>query len=248
MEISIDSLKLSPTTQVIEHDVQAYNVKRIKYIKDNFGPLRSKSKSITFALQYQGTANTLVNNSGFALEEAKAIVANYKDLYKESEEYTTERIAQAAEDGYVQVAFGLRIRTPVLAKSILGNSKTPNLATAEARTVGNALSQSYCMLTNRALNEFMERVYASEYKHDIMPVNIVHDAIYLMIRDNIHVVKWVNDNLMDCMSWQELDEIKHDKVKLSAELGLFYPDWSNEITLPNNINRKQIKEIVLKSK
>lgn len=29
---------------------------------------------------------------------------------------------------------------------------------------------------------------------------------------------------------------------------LFYPDWSNEITLPNNINRKQIKEIVLKSK
>ena len=103
------------------------------------------------------------------------------------------------------------------------------------------------MLTCRALNEFMERVYASEYKHDIMPVNIVHDAIYLMIRDNIHVVKWVNDNLMECMSWQELDEIKHDKVKLSAELDL-YPDWSNEITLPNCINRKQIKEIVLKSK
>lgn len=248
MEISIDSLKLSPTTLVIEHDVQAYNVKRIKYIKDNYGPLRSKSKGVSFALQYGGTENTLVNNSGFALEEAKAIVANYKDLYKESEEYTTERIAQAAEDGYVQVAFGLRTRTPVLAKSILGNSKTPNLATAEARTVGNALSQSYCMLTCRALNEFMKRVYASEYKHDIMPVNIVHDALYLMIRDNIHVVKWVNDNLIDCMSWQELNEIKHDKVKLSAELGLFYPDWSNEITLKNNINRKQIKEIVLKSK
>lgn len=248
MEISIDSLKLSPTTQVIEHDVQAYNVKRIKYIKDNYGPLRSKSKSVSFALQYGGTANTLVNNSGFALEEAKAIVSNYKDLYKESEEYTTERIAQATKDGYVQVAFGLRIRTPVLAKSILGNSKTPNLATAEARTVGNALSQSYGMLTCRALNEFMKRVYASEYKHDIMPVNIVHDALYFIIRDNIHVVKWVNDNLMDCMSWQELNEIKHDKVKLSAELGLFYPDWSNEITLPNNINRKQIKEIVLKSK
>lgn len=242
-------LKLSPTTQVIEHDVQAYNVKRIKYIKDNYGPLRSKSKSVTFALQYRGTENTLVNNSGFALEEAKAIVANYKDLYKESEEYTTERIAQATKDGYVQVAFGLRIRTPVLAKSILGNSKTPNLAVAESRSVGNAVSgQSFCMLTCRALNEFMERVYASEYKHDIMPVNIVHDALYFMIRDNIHVVKWVNDNLIDCMSWQELDEIKHDKVKLSAELGLFYPDWSNEITLKNNINRKQIKEIVLKSK
>ena len=177
-----------------------------------------------------------------------SIVSNYKDLYKESEEYTAGRIAQATKDGYVQIAFGLRLRTPVLAKSILGNSKTPYLATAEARTVGNALSQSYGMLTCRALNEFMGRVYASEYSHDIVPTNLVHDAIYLMIRNNIHVVKWVNDNLMDCMSWQELDEIKHDKVKLSAELGLFYPDWSNEITLPNNINGKQIKEIVLKSK
>lgn len=236
--------KLSPTTIVIEHDVQAYNVKRIKYIKDNYGPLRSKSKSITFALQYSGTANTLVNNSGFEMEEAIAIVNNYKDLYKESEEYTNGRIAQATKDGHVQIAFGLRLRTPVLAKSILGNNKTPYLATAEARTVGNALSQSYGMLTCRALNEFMERVYASEYKHDIMPVNIVHDATYLMIRDNIHVVKWVNDNLIDCMSWQELDEIKHDKVKLPAELEVYYNGWHQPIVLPNRASRRQIKDVV----
>ena len=67
-------LKLSSTSLITEHDVQAYNVKRIKYIKDNFDPLRSKSKNVTFALQYRGTANTLVNNSGFAPEEAKEIV------------------------------------------------------------------------------------------------------------------------------------------------------------------------------
>ena len=167
-------LKLSPTTLVIEHDVQAYNVKRIKYIKDNYDPLRSKSKPVSFALQYSGTANTLVNNSGFNPEEAKAIVSNYKDLYKESEEYTTRRIAQAEQQGYLDVAFGLRIRTPVLAKSILGNSKTPYLATAEARTIGNALCQSYGLLTNRALNEFMERVWNSEYAMDIYPVATIH--------------------------------------------------------------------------
>ena len=190
-----------------------------------------------------------MNNCGFTEDEAKNIETNYHEMYKVSDDWVADKIKLAEQQGYLDSAFGLRIRTPVIAKSVLGNSKTPNQALAEARSVGNAVSgQSYCMLTCRALNEFMERVYASEYKYDIMPVNVVHDAIYLMIRDNIHVVKWVNDNLMDCMSWQELDEIKHDKVKLSAELGLFYPDWSNEITLPNKCNRKQIKEIVLKSK
>ena len=244
MEISIDSIESISLVTANE-----YNVAQINSIKDKEGALRQMSKAPTFALTYQGTYKTLMNNCGFTEDEAKNIETNYHKMYKVSDDWVANKIKLAEQQGYLDSAFGLRIRTPVIAKSVLGNSKTPNLALAESRSVGNAVSgQSYCMLTCRALNEFMERVYASEYKHDIMPVNIVHDAIYLMIRDNIHVVKWVNDNLMDCMSWQELNEIKHDKVKLSAELGLFYPDWSNEITLPNNINRKQIKEIVLKSK
>ena len=244
MEISIDSIESISLVTVNE-----YNVAQINSIKNKEGALRQMSKAPTFALTYQGTYKTLMNNCGFTEDEAKNIETNYHKMYKVSDDWVANKIKLAEQQGYLDSAFGLRIRTPVIAKSVLGNSKTPNLALAESRSVGNAVSgQSYCMLTCRALNEFMERVYASEYKHDIMPVNIVHDAIYLMIRDNIHVVKWVNDNLMDCMSWQELNEIKHDKVKLSAELGLFYPDWSNEITLPNNINRKQIKEIVLKSK
>ena len=244
MEISIDSIESISLVTANE-----YNVAQINSIKDKEGALRQMSKAPTFALTYQGTYKTLMNNCGFTEDEAKNIETNYHKMYKVSDDWVANKIKLAERQGYLDSAFGLRIRTPVIAKSVLGNSKTPNLALAESRSVGNAVSgQSYCMLTCRALNEFMERVYASEYKHDIMPVNIVHDAIYLMIRDNIHVVKWVNDNLMDCMSWQELNEIKHDKVKLSAELGLFYPDWSNEITLPNNINRKQIKEIVLKSK
>lgn len=244
MEISIDSIEgISLIT------ANEYNVAQINSIATKHKELRNKSKAPTFALTYQGTYKTLMNNCGFTEDEAKNIETNYHKMYKVSDDWVANKIKLAEQQGYLDSAFGLRIRTPVIAKSVLGNSKTPNLAVAESRSVGNAVSgQSFCMLTCRALNEFMERVYASEYKHDIMPVNLVHDAIYLMIRDNIHVVKWVNDNLMDCMSWQELNEIKHDKVKLSAELGLFYPDWSNEITLPNNINRKQIKEIVLKSK
>lgn len=224
-------------------------VESINSIKDKYPKLRQRSKAPSFALQYSGTKFTLMNNCGFSEQEAQQVEKGYHEMYKVSDEWVANKIKQAEQQGYLDTAFGLRIRTPVLAKSILGNSKTPYLATAEARSVGNAVSgQSFGMLTNRALNEFMERVWKSEYSLDIFPVATIHDAIYLVIKDNINVVKWVNDNLIDCMSWQELPELKHDKIKLTAELGLFYPNWANEITLPNKASRKQIKEIVISHK
>ena len=238
-------LKLSPTSLITEHDVQAYNVKRIKYIKDNYDPLRSKSKNVTFALQYRGTANTLVNNSGFEMEEAKAIVSNYKDLYKGSEEYATERIAQAAKDGYVQIAFGLKLRTPLLKRTVMSSSMKATISEAEARTAGNALSQSYGLLNCKAANDFMERVYASPYKYDIMPVMQIHDAQYYIFPDDVDIVKWVNDNLIECMSWQDLPELQHDVVKLGAELDL-YPAWDKPITLKNNLSIEEIYDTVSK--
>ena len=238
-------LKLSPTSLITEHDVQAYNVKRIKYVKDNYDPLRSKSKNVTFALQYRGTANTLVNNSGFEMEEAKAIVSNYKDLYKGSEEYATGRIAQAAKDGYVQIAFGLKLRTPLLKRTVMSSSMKANISEAEARTAGNALSQSYGLLNCKAANDFMERVYASPYKYDIMPVMQIHDAQYYIFPDDIDIVKWVNDNLSECMSWQVLPELQHVVVKLGAELDLF-PSWNAPITLKNNISIEEIYDTVSK--
>ena len=239
-------IEINNTVKSVQQITSAeYNVAQINSIKDKYPHLRQDSKRVTFAAQYGGTYITFMNNCGFDEVTAKQIEANYHKLYEASDKWVADKIAIAERQGYIDTAFGLRIRTPVIAKSVLGNSKTPNLAIAESRSVGNAVSgQSYCMLTCRALNEFMERVYASEYKHDIMPVNIVHDAIYLMIRDNIHVVKWVNDNLMDCMSWQELDEIKHDKVKLSAELELYYNGWHQPIVLPNRASRRQIKDVV----
>lgn len=122
-----------------------------------------------------GTYHTLMNNCGFTEDEAKKIEANYHEMYKASDEWVANKIKLAEKQGYLDTAFGLRIRTPVLAKSILGNSKTPYLATAEARTIANAVSgQSYGLLTNRALNEFMERVWNSEYAMDIYPVATIH--------------------------------------------------------------------------
>ena len=65
-----------------------------------------------------------------------------------------------------------------------------------------------------------------------------------MVRDDVRVIEWVNNNLIKEMQWQELPEIQHDKVKLGAELSLFYPSWANEIVLNNNISQSKIKNAV----
>lgn len=220
----------------------------VNSIKKTHPELRQESKAPTFALTYQGTYHTLMTNLGWSEDKARSVEENYHKLYQVSDQYVQSRLAQASQDGYVDVAFGLRIRTPLLKQVIWGSSKIPYEAAAEGRTAGNALGQSYGLLNNRAAVEFMKKVWASPYRLDIKPVALIHDAIYLMIRDDLEVVAWVNKELIASMRWQELPEIQHDTVKLGAALDLFWPDWAHPITLPNDADAETIREICLKAK
>ena len=219
-------------------------VDSINSIKKKYPELRQASKTVSFAAQYGGTYLTFMANSGFSEAEAKQIEVRYHELYKESDAWAKEKLDLCCKQGYIDVAFGLRIRTPLLARSVLDNSKTLREAQGEARSVGNAISgQSYCQLNNRAAVAFMERVWASEYKYDVFLVSLIHDAIYLIMRDDIRVVTWVNENLIDAMKWQELPELYHPTVKLGANLDIFYPTWANAITLPNHASKEDILRI-----
>lgn len=218
-------------------------VESINSIKKKYPELRQDSKIPTFALTYQGTWHTLVANLGLEKEKAQSIEANYHELYKVSDEYTEKRLHQASKDGYVTVAFGLRVRTPLLSQVVWGSSKVPFEALAEGRTAGNALGQSYGLLNNRAAVDFFRKVWASKYRLDVKPVGLIHDAIYILVRDDIEVVHWVNQELIKSMQWQELPELQHATVKLGAALDIFWPSWANATTIPNNANRETIINI-----
>ena len=222
--------------------------KSVNTLKENEDPLRQKSKGPTFALTYQGTWHTLVSNLGWSEEKAKEIEHAYHKLYKVSDEYIQDRLKQASKDGYVDVAFGLRVRTPLLSQVMYGSSKMPYEAAAEARTAGNAMGQSYGLLNNRAAVDFMQKVWASKYRYDIKPVALIHDSIYIIMRDNVEVVEWANRELINSMKWQELPELQHPTVKLGANLDLFWPTWAHPITLPNNATAKVIMELAQKAK
>lgn len=219
-------------------------VTSINSIKKQYPEVRQLAKAPAFALQYAGTWRTLHTTLGFPEEDAKRIEAGFREMYKVSESWVDEKIKFASIHGYVDLAFGLRLRAPLLKQVIWGGSRVPTAASAEARTLGNAVSgQSYGLLNNRACNEFMQRVWSSPYKYDIFPIAMIHDSIYLLIRDDLEIVAWVNKELPECMSWQELPEIQHPDVKLGAELDVHYQGWHQPITLPNNATVAEIKQI-----
>lgn len=218
-------------------------VESINSIKKLFDPIRGESKGPTFQLTYSGTKHGLMDKFGFTLYEAETIETNYHVLYEVSDKYKEARIQEASELGYMVLAFGLRIRCPLLSKTIRNSKHSARGASEDERTLGNAIGQSYGLLNNRAMVEFMEAVWASPYKHRIFPIAPIHDASYYIIDNDIDVVKFVNDYLIKAMQWQEDPLIAHDRVKIGAELDIAYPNWSKAVTIPNNASKEQIMQI-----
>lgn len=222
-------------------------VESINSIQHKYKSLRSDSKAPTFLLTYGGTYMGLMKNCGFSEEKAKTTEKRYHDLYVVSDMWVQAKLDEAAKTGYVTAAFGLRVRTPLLAQVLRGTCKTPYEAEAEGRTAGNALGQSWCLLNNRAGSEFMRKVRASEFRLDIRPCIHIHDAQYFMIRDNMDTLQYTNKHLVEAVNWQDHPDIAHPEVGLGGELSLFYPTWANEIEIPNHATPEEVHQIIQKA-
>lgn len=229
-------------------DIDPTSVESINSIAEKYKPQRSESKAPTFALTYQGTWKTLMANCGFSEEKAKNTEQRYKDLYVWSIQWIDQKLQEASQRGYVTTAFGLRVRTPLLAQVIRGTSKTPHEAEAEGRTAGNALGQGWCLLNSRAWNEFMGDHVRPHPKMrlNIRPCAQIHDAGYAMVRDDMETVLFMNKHLVDAVNWQDHDDIRHPDVGLGGELSLFYPTWAEEMVIPNNASATEIEALLQK--
>jgi DNA polymerase-1 len=232
--------KLKPTDRIVPITHVEFNKLQINSIQTKHKSKRQDSKPITFLLTYQGTYIGLMENCGFDEPTAKNIEKSYHELYKVSTQWVQDHINKAVVNGYVTCAFGLRVRTPLLAKTVLNIKATPYEAQAEARTAGNALGQSWGLLNNRAAIELSERLKNTPYLTKILPIMHIHDAQYFLIDDDVDTFNWLNINLVECMEWQGLPEIYHPEVKLGGELSIFYPDWSKELTIPNKASKETI--------
>lgn len=233
-----------PIVTVTKVSHSEHNVKRVNSIKSKYKQQRQDSKPPTFALTYQGTYKTLMTNCGFSESVAIMIESSYAKLYTVSIEWVAGKLEEATKTGYVTAAFGLRVRTPLLAQTILGTKRTPKEAAAEGRSAGNALGQSWCLLNNRACSEFMEGVRKSKFRLDIKPGAHIHDAQYYLIRDNMECLQYINEHLPKAVSWQEDPLIQNEHIKMSGQLEVFFPNWNHGLDLPNNIPAEEITGMI----
>lgn len=235
----IDEVREIPAS---EHDVS-----RINSVAVSYPAFRQDSKTPTFLLTYGGTWMGINGQMGWAKEKAQLIETRYHDLYQESDRWVAAKVKQASIDGYITAAFGLRLRTPLLHQVVLGNSKTPHEAEAEGRTAGNALGQSWCLLNSRAWVEFMTKVRAHpEYRTKIRPCAQIHDAGYALIPDDIEILQWFNEHLVEAVNWQDDPAIAHPEVGLGGEVSVFYPNWSQEVVIPNGATTDEILDAMSK--
>lgn len=225
----------------IPRKIDPSNVDEVNAIKKDFPDIRDKSKAPTFLLTYLGTAVGLEMTCGFSKQQSSHIFEAFREEYAESFVYQDRRIEEAARQGYMRLAFGLKLRCPMLHRSPNERSRYAfKQVAAEKRTLGNAMGQSYGMLNDRAVIEFMGNVWKSEHRLSIALMIVIHDASYYLIKDDIKVVKFVNDNLIYAMQWQEDPAIAHDEVRIGGELDICMDSWADPLTVPNYATESEI--------
>lgn len=224
-------------------DIDISNKDSVNSIKESYGYYRQKAKNYGFCLQYGGTEHALVKQVGLTCDEAKIAYMNYHETYKVSNEWKQAHIKKACEVGYITTGFGLRVRTPILANTVYSD-KMSNLASAEARTAGNALGQGWGVLNDRAMNEVIDNIDVLGLTEDILPLAKIHDACYYLVRNDIDIILKLNELTTKAAKWQDHPVIAHDEVHLSGQLDLFYPDWAHPITLPEECNEEHLINLV----
>ncbi len=210
------------------------------------GTLKSVKRvklSLSLFSKYAGTWHTLVNKGGLPEEEARSVEQAYKDTYQVSIQWTADKVAEAADTGYVSLAYGGRLLTPILAQTVLGNSATPYEADAEARSAGNALTQSYCYLNIDTLVRFMEKVWKTKYRYEVLPIASIHDNNLFTIKDSYASVKFFNDEYIRCLQDYSIPLLKHPIIKLSGNAEIMHYDWSNPVQLEHAMSIKDLHSL-----
>jgi DNA polymerase-1 len=222
--------------QNIGLDLDPTDPNSINRIQTEAKELRNKSKPISFLKQYGGGASKIQKVLKCTPSRANEISNSYDNLYSGLLDFQNSNEQFAKKAGYVELAFGLKLQTPRI------NSKDSGLQSAEVRSSSNAVTQSWGQLMNRASIDIDNRIENSEFVNDVKSINNIHDAWYGLVRDTPECIKWLNDNLIECMQWQE-DPLLHSDIKLGAELDIGY-DWAHCNTLKNNASLEEIEDFL----
>lgn len=175
--------------------------------------LRSASKPCTFKLAYGGFPDA---DKGGSITQP--IFDRYHgELYQGVTEFKEDYVIPTVnQQGWLHLNWGLRLST--------SNPRGDML------TMNNSNFQGYSNLTALAGIKFRDLYLAEGNPHNILGLNIIHDALYYELDNTPEAVKYLNDNLIACMI---PDFLHNQAVHLRAECD-FGINQRDMITLPNN--------------
>lgn len=183
--------------------------------------LRSDSKPCTFKLAYGGFPDA---DKGGSITQA--IFDRYhNELYPGVNDFKNDYVIPASKkDKSLHLNWGLRLATDDPKKDLL--------------TLNNSNFQGYSNLTCIAAVKFRDLYLSQSNQHNIIGLNIIHDALYYELDDTPEAVKWLNDNLITCMT---PDFLRNQTVHLRAECDFGY-NQKDMITLPNDASLDEVKQ------
>ncbi len=190
------------------------SAKAINALKNTHPEERQKGKGVTFGLNYGAGIKKIATMLKIPEDDAKDLVGRYKELYKGVYSYKKGIAEKALKDGFVRSRFsGLKL--------ILDGITSSNgaIASKDSRVANNFDIQSGGYLTINAMVKFQEWIESENLIDDVMLVNTVHDSIYMYIRDDVSIIKRVNEKIVGFMT---MDYKENMPIHLEADLEVGY--------------------------
>ena len=185
--------------------------------------IRQRSKAVTFKLAYNGMSDS---HKGGAI--TPEIYDNYHNtLYPGVRSYIDDYVLPTATaNGKLHLGLGFYIK-----------SDKPD---RDVRTLHNATIQFWSILTAITINELHRRIDEANLQNDIKVIATIYDSIYLEVRSTPSIIKWANDNLIECMT---KDFMVNQRIPNCAESDIGR-NWADLHRIPNGASLEQINDVL----
>ena len=193
--------------------------------------IRQKSKPCTFGLSYGCYPKKLASQGKMPLDQAKVIFDRYhNELYPEVSAMRDKVLQVAIEKGKIHLGLGCFM-----------NTSDPE---TEIRTLFNACSQFWSLLTIFTVNKMNHLIDEKGLQEDVQIVSTIYDSIYIHVREDIELIKWVNDTIIPILTTDFLtDIIVHNEA--TGEVGF---NWYDSVPISNGANLSEIAEAIEKAR
>lgn len=155
----------------------------------------------------------------------------HNELYPTTTEFRDSYVLPTTEKkGEIHLGFGLKLKS--------------NNPSKDIRSLGNATIQFFSVLTLISIARINDRIVKAGLKEDIQVVSTIYDSIYFNCRDDIKIIKWLNDTLIPIMV-EDFITPQPVKNKCNLDIGT---NWANLVEIPIDATEQDIAEALTKAR